>query len=246
MKYYTIDNFPYDEVEKMPPLPRPRYSRYRYRYLDCVSAFDIETSNIDEIEQSVMYIWQMQIEEYTIIGRKWDEFKTFLKNLERRLGDCRMVIFIHNLSFEWQFLKSVLDVDDVFSMDDRKVLTFRSGQFEFRCSYLHSNMKLEKFLEKMQVENKKLDYDYSKKRYWFTELSDDELAYCINDVKGLVQAIKKEMHLENRNLYNLPKTSTGFIREMSQEVLKPYSRAIHKWLPDEEVFHGLRNAFRGG
>ena len=38
-------------------------------------AFDIETTALKRIRQSIMYIWQLQIGfDITIIGRTWDEF----------------------------------------------------------------------------------------------------------------------------------------------------------------------------
>ena len=64
--------------------------------------------------------------------------------------------------------------------------------YEFRCSYLHSNMSLEVFLEKMGVEDLKQsgeEFDYSKIRYPWTPLSDQEMKYIVNDVKGLVEAL---------------------------------------------------------
>ena len=44
-------------------------------YVGLTTAFDIETTLIEEINQSVMYIWQWQFgEDVTVIGRTWDEF----------------------------------------------------------------------------------------------------------------------------------------------------------------------------
>ena len=45
--------------------------------IDMVCCFDIETTYLDDIEQSFMYIWQFQLGPYTIVGRTWDEFKEF-------------------------------------------------------------------------------------------------------------------------------------------------------------------------
>ena len=44
-------------------------------------SYDYEINNIcfgEEKEQAYMYIWQFQIEDITIIGRTWIEFKEFL------------------------------------------------------------------------------------------------------------------------------------------------------------------------
>ena len=218
------------------------------KYVSEPAAFDIETTNIDKYRQAIMYIWQFQIGNWTVYGRTWDEFKEFKKKMEAVLPkECYLVVYVHNLSFEFQFLKSIIDIQDVFAMDDRKVLRIRSGKFEFRCSYIHSNMSLDQFLKKMDVKNKKIKgFNYRKKRYPWTRLTKNELLYCFNDVRGLTQAIKKEMTNDGDNLYTIPLTATGYSRRLAKEALGGYRRYIKDMLPDLEVFHALRKAFRGG
>lgn len=219
-------------------------------YLDCVCAFDIESSRLPDIEQSVMYIWQMQIEKYTITGRSWDEFFTFLQRIRERLS-CWLVIYVHNLSYEFQFLKGLygFEKDEVFAMDSRKVLKCEMyGCIEFRCSYLLTNMTLDRFLKKYNVENKKLDdFDYAKIRYPWTPLSAREMEYCINDVKGLVQAVRAEMRSNGDDLSTIPLTSTGYVRRDAKKAMQTFNhKQLKDMLPDAEVYRLLREAFRGG
>lgn len=223
--------------------------RKKIKYVDCVTAFDIETTNIDKYRQAVMYIWQMQIgSKWTVYGRSWGEFTSFLDRLQAVIpDDAYLVCLVHNLSFEFQFLKSIIPIDDVFAMDDRKVLRVRSGKIEFRCSYIHSNMSLDKYLKAMDVKDKKVSgFNYNKKRYPWTKLTRDELKYCINDVRGLVQAYQIEMQRDGDDLYSIPLTSTGYVRRLAKEVLGPYRQYIKMMLPDLECFQALRKAFRGG
>lgn len=224
-------------------------SRKKIKYADTVCAFDIETTNIDKYRQAVMYIWQFQIgPQYTVYGRNWEEFKTFVDKLQDLLPEeTYLVIYVHNLSFEWQFIKSVLPVDEVFAMDDRKILRVRSGRLEFRCSYIHSNMSLDKYLQAMDVKDKKVKgFNYKKKRYPWTPLTKAELKYCINDVRGLVQAVMVEMQRDGDDLYTIPLTSTGYSRRLAKQALGPYRRWIKSMLPDLDCFQALRRAFRGG
>ena len=219
----------------------------KIRYCQELCAFDIETTNIDKYKQSIMYIWQFQYNDHwTIYGRTWDSFRTFMEALADKVPKNHyVVVLVHNLSFEWQWLKSVLPVDDVFAMDDRKILYFRSGCFEFRCTYLHSNMRLEKYLEKMDVKSKKIKgFDYKKKRYPWTPLDRQELLYAFNDVRGLVQAYKEEMRRDGDDLYSVPYTSTGYVRRLAKKAIGPYRRYIKDMLPDVEVFNALRRSFR--
>lgn len=223
--------------------------RKKARYADLVCAFDIETTNIDKYRQAVMYIWQMQLgEKWTVYGRTWEQFTAFINKLQELIPEeTYLVIYVHNLSFEFQFLKSIITIDDVFAMDDRKILRVRSGKLEFRCSYIHSNMSLEKYLQAMDVPDQKVKgFNYRKKRYSWTPLSKAELKYCINDVKGLVQAVQIEMERDGDDLYTIPLTSTGYVRRIAKNVLGPYRRYIKPMLPDLDTFQALRRAFRGG
>lgn len=208
-----------------------------------------------DIEQAFMYIWQMQIGSVTVIGRYWGEFFDLLKRIADQIrGEHWLCCFVHNLSYEFQFLKGLYDFqpEEVFCMDSRKVL--RCDMFdciEFRCSYLLTNMSLAQFLYKMRIEDQKLsgdEFDYSKIRYPWTKLSGSELQYCINDVKGLVEAIEKMMKIDGDNLATLPMTSTGYVRrDMKKAMRSGYNfRQLHEMLPSPEVYRILREAFRGG
>lgn len=200
-----------------------------------------------------MYIWQWQFaDDYTVIGRTWDDFIYLKDRIDRAVGDDYIVVFVHNLSFEYQFLAGILNfgIDDVFCIDNRKVLKASAGRLEFRCSYLHSNMSLYEYTKKMGARHVKLsgtDFDYSKKRYPWTELSADELQYTINDVLGLVEAITNEMLHDDDNLYTFPLTSTGYVRRDAKKAMRSVGR---HWLmdqvPDLTVYKMLRAAFRGG
>ena len=70
-------------------------------YIAITTAFDIETTLIDDIQQSVMYIWQWQFgEDVTVIGRTWDEFLDLQKRIKEVLPEDRwLVVYVHNLSY---------------------------------------------------------------------------------------------------------------------------------------------------
>lgn len=254
MRIVKPDEFDFDTFEKIPYQKRKRGNpgtRSKLRYKDIVTAFDIETTRIVEIEQSIMYIWQWAIDDVCVIGRTWEEFLEFSKKLSDRLGEKeKLVIFVHNLSYEFTFLKGIYEftTKDIFSLDGRKILKCTMyGNLEFRCSYLHSNMNLEEYLDKMGVEHQKLELDYNKRRFPWTQLSDQELSYCINDVIGLVEAVKIEMMHDSDNLYTFPLTSTGYVRRDAKACMRKISHLwVKKQLPNFHIFTMLREAFRGG
>ena len=255
MSYITQDQFSSLDFREIPLQMRKRGNQstsQKYFYKDVVAAFDIETTYIEEIDNSVMYIWQMQIGmDQTIIGRTWYEFRRLIEKIKDALNDGeRLVVYVHNLSFEFQFLSGIFDFskDDVFAVDHRKVLkALLDDKIEFRCSYLQTNMSLRAFCEKMGVKSFKLKMDYKKRRYWYTDLSDKEIAYCINDVRGLVEAIYKEMARDEDNLYTIPLTSTGYARRDAKRAMRSVSHNfIQNLVPDYNIYLLCREAFRGG
>ena len=69
------------------PLEKTRNIQGQKRkYLDCVCSFDIETTNIREIKQAVMFVWQFAFEtDVVVIGRTWDQYLAFLQDLREWL-----------------------------------------------------------------------------------------------------------------------------------------------------------------
>ena len=257
MEYKTIDTFNYNMIYQAPVQKRkagnPRTKRTGRKYIDLMCAFDIEATNDYTINQAFMYIWQMQIEDVTIIGRTWEEFILFLQKIADKLDeDIYLMIYVHNLSYEFSFLKGIYDFEEkeVFAIDMRKVLKCEMFEhFEFRCSYLLTNMNLATFTKKMGVTEKLSgeDFDYNIIRYPWTELTEKELEYCIVDVKGLVEALKVFFSIEKDSFYTIPVTSTGFVRRDVKKAMRHFNRNdLRKLQPDYEIFTFLREAFRGG
>ena len=249
----NVDSFDYNMLSDLGIIKRPKNKKGGKDYLNIVCAFDIETSRLKDIEQSFMYIWQFQFgRDLTIIGRTWKEYFSFLERIADHIRDIAyLVVYVHNLSYEFQFLKGMyaFDKEEVFCTERRKVLKCTMYDcIEYRCSYYLTNMSLDKFLVKYNVENKKgKNFDYNKVRYSWTELSEEEISYCINDVKGLVQALYKQLEADNDNVQSIPLTATGYVRRDVKEAMKSYNhKQLKDMLPDPDVYKLLREAFRGG
>lgn len=252
---YSVENCPFDP-SKYPDCKKPKgnpKSKAKKKYINAVCAFDIETTTLPG-DQAIMYVWQMQLEDYTVMGRTWDEFLTFLTELSTKAGSRILVLWVHNLSFEFQFLQGIypFKADDVFAVKSRKILKCTMyGNIELRCSYLQTNMSLDVFTRKMGCEIRKLTgtLDYSKIRYPDTELTEEEIAYCVNDVRSLVEALKIEMQVDQDNLITVPLTSTGYVRRQAKQTMRSMY-GFHSWirdqLPDYDLYCVLREAFRGG
>lgn len=255
--YITPDQYKPGTVANIERQKRQRgnpKTRNKIVYKNAITAFDIETSRLADIEQSIMYIWMFHIHHHcTIVGRTWEELSQLLQQISQELEEETLCIFVHNLSYEFQFMRAIYNFknDEVFAVDNRKVLKCTMyGNIEFRCSYLHSNMNLSEYTKKMKVEHQKLDgdeFDYKELRYPWTTLTDKQMQYCLNDVIGLCEAIETEMQADNDNLYTFPLTSTGYVRRDAKRAMRNVSPSfVKQQLPDLEVYNLCREAFRGG
>ena len=255
MIYYAPD-IPTDIIKDLPIAPKPRGNpgrKKRPQYYAVVCAFDIETTALKKIKHSVMYIWQLQIGfDITIIGRTWGEFLEVREKLAQIAGERKFVCYVHNLSYEFSFLSGIWHFapEDVFCTEPRRILRADMHPFEFRCSYRLSNMSLAEFTKQMRVEHQKLsgvEFDYSKQRFSWTKLTPQEIAYCVNDVVGLVEAVSQLMLNEGDNLYSIVSTSTGYVRRDEKKAMRTYNwNTMRRLLPPYSVYLHLRKAFRGG
>lgn len=256
MIYYAPE-IPYDMIEDLPNAPRPRGNQGKYKkqkkYKAVICAFDIETTAIRKIKQSVMYVWQFQIgTEITIVGRTWEQFLEMTENIQQILKDTKLLTFVHNLSYEFCWLAGIwhFSPDDVFCPEPRSILYCDMGPYEFRCSYRLSNMSLQEFTTQMKAPHRKLSgekFDYSIKRYSWTPLTEDELRYATYDVIGLVESVNQLMINNNDTIYTLPLTSTGFIRRMNKKAMRTFNWAtMQRILPSLPLHKYLRKSFRGG
>lgn len=257
---YNLNDFPYQKFKNFNTVVRGG----RENYFNIPAAFDIEVTTIDrrKIGQNptgFMYNWQFCLDKYVIMGRTWDEYLQFIDKLQDTLiiGDSKVVlpVYVHNLAYEFQFMQSFIEVDSMFAKSKRKPLKVKSGFIEYRCSYFLSNMSFEKFCEnskgcthqKLKSDKGFTDFDYSKLRTPYTELTNDELAYCYNDVRGLCECIRNR--LEEDTLATIPMTATGYIRRKARQAMAKNKRNRSNFekcalLPHQ--YKLARSAFRGG
>lgn len=247
----NVNDFDFDKLV-FTPLPRRPGENGTMTYADSVCCFDIEATRITEREQSIMYVWQFAIEETVIYGRTWTDFKMFLRRVKERLGDMHLMVFVHNLSYEFQFLSGIYNFNDyeVFCTDSRKVLKCQMFKnFEFRCSYKLTNLSLAamaKRYNKKYLKESGEDFDYSKRRFPDTPLTEQELKYCEHDVLAVVESVHKILELNDDNLYTLPLTSTGFVRRNVKQSMREYYFQMKEETPPYRCYQLLKSAFRGG
>lgn len=254
VKAYNQEDFPYNRIKKANPLIPPTK-----KYISHLMTFDIETSTIEKTDgtfEGFMYHWQVCIDGYVCFGRSWKEFLTFLRKMNRALKNYnemhKLVCYIHNFSYEFQFLYSWIKLTDLFAIDKRKPLKAISKDFniEFRCSYLLSNMNLKKFIENTPNAHyfKGLgDLDYKKVFTPKSILTMSELGYCFNDVMGLYEAII--YLLKEDTLITIPLTSTGYVRRECRKNMRKNKNNRKQFLDlklDDKLYQLCKDSFRGG
>ena len=161
-------------------------------YYELAASFDIEVSSfyIGNKKQAIMYIWTFDLEGYIIIGRKWSEFNELCDKLVEHFSlcdECRLVIYVHNLGYEFQFMKNRFEWLKVFSLKQREpVQAITNDGIEFRCSYLLSGYSLEKLstqLTKYKVSKKVGDLDVATRVSVQIQLTSDIVSYVDKVVK---------------------------------------------------------------
>lgn len=258
---FSVSDFPYYQI--------PEYTRHakhkKIKYMTIFATFDIETSTIhpdpNVAPEGFMYHWQMTIGGVVIAGRRWEEWLELMKKVSDWLDlndEKRMVVYVHNLSYEFQFIRNFLKDDlggfDIFATARRVPIYVSCGAgFEFRCSYKLTNMRLEKAVKNEQgIQHPKAagDLDYKIVRTADTPLSPAELGYCISDVICLHELIENRLKNEGDTLDSIPLTSTGYVRRECRRNCRKDRRYREKvFLKQQmtpEVYTMLKEAGRGG
>lgn len=224
------------------------------------SVFDIEATSFytNGEKQCTMYAWVFGINGECIRGRTWKEFFDVLDKLIKFYNlnlNKRFIIYVHNLSYEFQWFKNYFEWEKVFSLDSRKPIYALTKQgIEFRCSYLLSGYSLEKLgenLTKYKVEKKVGDLNYSLLRHSETILTDKEWGYILNDGLVVMAHIQEEIERLG-SIVKIPLTKTGYVRKLCQEkCLKgenrwTYTKLIKNLTLTPETYQQLKRAFTGG
>lgn len=205
------------------PVSQKRIRKTKVTYYDIPASYDIETTTYNQYI-GWMYAWMININGYTILGRTWDEFDHLIDSLIDKLDlsyNKRLVVYVHNLPYEFQFIRKRFAWSEVFTTGPRKVLyAVASCGIEFRCSLKLTNLPLKSLeLHKYktttdtgeEVVKQVGDLDYSKIRHSDTPLSPAEIKYCIYDVITVSAYIQEQIEQEG-HITDIPYTSTGYVR----------------------------------
>lgn len=279
----TVFEYPKQKFEMREALEdvRKNAKLVRGNIWDVGMSFDIETTQInnEEYHHAYMYIWQYAVNDIVIYGRTWRDFTAFYRELVEifSLGKkiptkgksvklYKALCLIHNLSFEFSFLKKRLPwqikktkcgyVPNIFTKDAHNVVTATTyHNLEFRCTLNLTDKSLARLAKDYNLEHQKQTgkLDYTKPRNSKTPLTKEELDYCFYDVIVLTDFFKKyysPVYLHGKG--KIPTTKTSIIRN---ELRRHFEDLRKKGLADypkgfptnEQSYKYLMNwVYRGG
>ena len=195
----------------------------KIEYINIECGFDIETTStlVNGEKVAFMYEWTFGIKnsDFVYYGRTWEEFISLCEQIQDhfKLSEDRILIcYVHNLSYEFQFMRKYFEWLNVFSVSDRKpIKTLCNYGIEFRDSYILSGYNLEMLAKNLQfhkIEKLVGSLDYDKIRHYKTPLTHDELEYCKHDVIIILAYINEQIKLYG-DITKIPLTNTGRVRK---------------------------------
>lgn len=240
-------------------------------YLNIESAFDIETTSyINNGEKSAfMYVWMfgLGLGKEIFYGRTWEEFLDLCEKLQQYFGlneNRRLVIYVHNLGYEFQFMCNYFNWENVFAINERKpIKALCSYGIEFRDSYILSGYSLAntaKNLTTHKVRKMEGDLDYSLIRHQSTQLTEKELGYCSNDIEIILAYINEQL-VQYEDITKIPLTNTGRVRKYVKDACyytssnhrksnrgkyQRYRQIMSDLTLDKATYIQLKRAFMGG
>ena len=243
----------------------------KVEYINLPCGFDIETSSIKDGDKKVafMYIWMVAIGHDTGVfyGRTWAEFFEVCELLQQKFKlnqSRRLVIYVHNLGYEFQFMRKYFNWKEVFAVSERKpIKAVTEHGIEFRDSYILSGFSLAntaKNLTKYKIKKLVGDLDYSLIRHHETQLTNEEMAYCENDVAIVTAYISEQIELY-KDITKIPATNTGRVRKhvrnecyysdsnhrnSSKSKYIRYRKIMGDLTMDSETYMQLKRSFMGG
>lgn len=230
--YLKLKDWLYSQEVKLYTIKQGKFSN---NYWDLKCGFDIETTTY--IDRAYMYIWQIGINNKAFYGNTWEEFNDCLniincyidylnrqkaKEKHKKEFKAQAICFIHNIAFEWQFVRKEIPVTDVFLKSLREPLYFESDNIKFLDSFQITHMSLAKLAKRYCTTQKMvgdIDYTILRNATDGKNLTDKEKKYCENDVLILCEFAEYyfNKYISNNELIY---TETSIVRHSLKKAFK--------------------------
>lgn len=252
--YLKLKDWLYSQEVKLYTIKQGKFSN---NYWDLKCGFDIETTTY--IDRAYMYIWQIGINNKAFYGNTWEDFNDCLniincyidylnrqkaKEKHKKEFKAQAICFIHNIAFEWQFVRKEIPVTDLFLKSLREPLYFESDNIKFLDSFQITHMSLAKLARRYCTTQKMvgdIDYTILRNATDGKNLTDKEKKYCENDVLILCEFAEYyfNKYISNNELIY---TETSIVRHSlkkafkeqnqitKQDILEMYPKSFNEYL----------------
>lgn len=269
IEYINADDFDdyellVDEIKAYGYMFKGR-GKQRAKYYAAVSAFDIETTKVQNekwipLEMAEMYryfnitfCWQWKIGNLFFFGRHIERFFDMVHYIDEVI-DGHFCIWVHNLSYEYNNLADYFAAATPFFKSTITPVFIDFENVQFRCSAQLTHKSLAQLGKSIDYIKLKDDFDYSVQRTPSTPISPLEFNYCYRDVEILCRYLSREVREYSKsinkpvNIFNLPYTQTGYPRadikkrwsstSIGRAVLKETALNIDDYLVTSKAFYG--------
>ena len=255
----AIKAYAWDEAE-LPLLTfKPLQRNHKIvKYATDFAVLDTETSHNSNFD-SWIYQWAFKIKNNYIYGRRPSELIEFLRNTAETYqlsNDKRLIIYIHNASYDLQYLKHYLCEYDpnaeFFAINAHSIIICDILGFRILCSWKLTNLSLNALSKNYSDKYIKAvgEIDYTKVRYQDSRLTKKDWFYMFSDVAAQMDGIKGFIRaMGYNNAYEAPFTSTGFVRTACRKASEKdpeWRREFTTSALDLEMYNLCAWAFMGG
>lgn len=243
---------------------------YRYRpgrgenvsFNDAVIMFDTETSKKkDGTKNNHVVAWTISIRAFdmnivTLWGQKPYDLVSVIDMLHDIMPGDKTIIYAHNLSYDWQFVRKFMFDGWGYPLKQLNTKPHYPISIEFenglilRDSLILAQRSLDRWAKDLNAEHQKAcgKWDYDRIRNQSDELNADELEYIEHDTLAGVECLDILRHQLNKQVYSMPYTATGIVREDVRKIGKKNrgNNLFQSAVPDYELYKIMEYTFHGG
>lgn len=202
-----------------------KITKYATKYI----CLDTETAHTENTI-SWVYQWAAKLSGLYVYGRRPSEIIDFMRMVAEyyQLGaDKKIILYIHNASYDLQYLKMFLRQYDptaeFLAIDAHSIIQCDVIGYKIICSYKLTNMSLAALSENYAETYIKAvgEIDYNIVRYQDEELTAEDWFYMFSDVASQDDGIKGYLKMQGyKYAFRAPITSTGFVRANCRKAAK--------------------------
>lgn len=215
-----------------------------------------------ESKDNHVCLWTISLRAYhynivTLYGYKPSEMMECITRLHEAMPGQRTVIYFHNLSYDYVFLRKFMyaawgfPIKQLATKPHYPIWIKFENEIHFKDSLILAQRSLEKWGLDLEVEHNKAvglwDYDVIRNQDY--NYSEDELTYAEHDTLCGVECLDKFMQVIKKDITSIPYTSTGVLRGRTREI--GAANRAHDWftrvcMTQLEEYEKAHDIYHGG